>query len=53
VRHQSWLGESFVYIFNLFCPFFFFFFFSTGVWTQGLHLETIHQGIFFVMGFLR
>jgi hypothetical protein len=28
------------------------FIFGTGVWTQGLHLELLHQ-TFFVMGFLR
>jgi hypothetical protein len=28
----------------------FFIFFSTGVWTQGLHLESLHQP-FFVIGF--
>jgi hypothetical protein len=32
------------------CIFFFFFFFGTGVWTQGLHSEPLHQP-FFVIGF--
>jgi hypothetical protein len=39
---------SFVAFCSLF--FFLFFFFSAGIWTQGLHLEPLHQP-FFVMGF--
>jgi hypothetical protein len=32
---------------NPICHFFFFFFFGgTGVWTQGLHLELLHQPLF-------
>jgi hypothetical protein len=30
---------------------FWIFFCSTGVWTQGLHLEALHQSFLFVMGF--
>jgi hypothetical protein len=34
----------------VFC--FFFFFCGAGVWTQGLHLEPLHQ-LFFVQGFFK
>jgi hypothetical protein len=33
--------------------FFLFFFCSSGIWTQGLQLELLHQTFFFVMGFSR
>jgi hypothetical protein len=43
---DNWYFSHHVFLFS----FFFLFFYSTGVWTQGLHLEPLYQ-LFFCDGF--